>query len=175
MNSDKPVKIRRERPSDYGEVECLVKTSFATNADDDRTTHDYLNKLRTTDEFIPELSMVADKDGVIIGQVVLYKTALTTPTGKRTELVLSPISVHPNYFRLGIARAMIEAALHKAKDMGFGAVFLCGNPNVYDKLGFVPSYRYNIYHKADAGAEWSMVRELYDGALDGISGTVDTV
>ena len=175
MSLGKFMKIRRERPSDYDEVERLVKTSFAANADDDGTTHDDLNELRAKDVFIPELSLVAEKDGAIIGQVVLYKTDITTPNGKRTELLLSPICVHPKSFRQGVARAMTEEALRKAKNIGFGAVFLCGDPDVYGKLGFVPSYRYNIFHKTDAAAEWSMVRELYNGALDGISGTVNTI
>ena len=36
---------------------------------------------------------------------------------------------------------------------------------------------YNIFHKDDESktADWSMVRELFDGALNGISGTVDTI
>jgi len=170
--------IRQERPSDYDKVRQLVKTSFATNEDDDGTTHYYLDELRKKDVFIPELSLVAEiDDGAIIGQVVLYKTAISTPQGIITELLLSPICVHPGYFRNGIARAMTEEALCRAKEMGFNAVFLCGNPKVYSKLGFLPTYRHNIFHKTDKSktAEWSMVRELHSGALSGVSGIIDTI
>jgi len=170
--------IRQERPSDYDKVCGLVKDSFATNEDDDGTTHDYLNELRTKDVFIPELSLVAeDEAGTIIGQILLYKTVVSTAQGELTELLLSPISVHPNHFKKGIARAMTEEALRIAKEMGFGAVFLCGDPKIYSRLGFEPTYRYNIFHKTDESgtAQWCMVRELYDGALCGVSGTVDTV
>jgi len=167
--------IRQERPSDYEEVYQLVKVSFESNERTDGTVPDYLNELRTKDVFIPELSLVAENDGAIVGQIVLYKTDITTPQGKHTELLLSPICVHPNYFRQGIARAMTEEALTRAKDMGFGAVFLCGNPDFYCKLGFVPTYQHKIFHKSNASAEWSMVRELYADALCGIAGTIDTV
>ena len=168
--------IRRETSRDYDEVYNLVKVSFATTSYSDSTEPDYLNGLRKKDTFIPELSLVAESDdGKIIWQIVLYKTVITAPQGGLTELLLSPISVHPDYFRRGIARAMIDEALRIAGGMGFRAVFLCGDPEIYSKLGFVPSYRYNIFHKNDAAAEWSMVRELYSGALNGISGTVDTV
>jgi len=162
--------IRQETPSDYAEVYRLVKLSFATNADDDGIVPDYLNALRKKDTFIPELSLVAEIDGKLVGQIVLYKTTFG-------ELLLSPICVHPDYFRRGIARAMVDEALRIAKGMGFRAVFLCGNPEIYGRLGFVPTYKYNIFHKTDESktAEWSMVRELYDGALDGITGTIDTV
>ena len=45
------------------------------------------------------------------------------------------------------------------------------------KFGFMPSYRYGIFHKNDELkiAEWSMVRELYSGTLNCITGIVDTV
>ena len=172
--------IRQELPSDYDEVYQLVKESFSTVYTDpaESDEHDYLNELRKKDCFVPELSLVAeDEDGKIVGQVVLYKTVITTPQGELTELLLSPICVYPSYFRRGIARAMIEEVLKKAKGMGFRAVFLCGDPETYSRLGFVPSYSYNICHVDDdtKTAEWSMVRELYDGALSGISGTVDTI
>jgi len=90
--------IRQEKPSDYDEVYQLVKKSFATNSDDDGTTHDYLNELRKKDTFVPELSLVAEHDGgTIIGQVVLYKTIITAAQGEFIELLLSPICVHPAY------------------------------------------------------------------------------
>lgn len=170
--------IRQERPEDYNEVYQLVKTSFGTTPDEDGTTQDYLNEIRQKDVFIPELSLVAENDdGAIVGQIVLYKTTITTSGGELIQLLLSPICVRPDYFRRGIARTMVDEALGIAKNMGFGAVFLCGYSEIYGKMGFVPTYRYNIFHKDDASkiAEWSMVRELYEGALDGVFGVVDTV
>jgi len=172
--------IRQEKPADYEQVYQLVKTSFSTvNTDgEEPDEQDYLNELRGKDVFIPELSLVAEQDDDrIIGQVVLYKTVITTQQGELTELLLSPICVHPDYFRRGIARAMIDEALRIASNMGFRAVFLCGDPETYKRLGFTPSYRYNIFHKDDTlkTADWSMIRELYNGALNGISGTVDTI
>jgi len=170
--------IRKETPADYKEVYQLVRESFATNADDDGTTHDYLNELRKKDVFIPELSLVAEhSDGTLIGQIVLYKTAINTAQGENNQLLLSPICVHPAFFRQGIARAMVDEAMGIAKDMDFKAVFLCGNPVIYGKMKFLPTYRFEIYHKDDKAqtAEWSMVRELYEGALNGIKGIINTI
>ena len=168
------MQIRQEQRADYAEVYELVKTSFATASYADGTEADYLNSIRKKDAFIPELSLVAvHESGKIIGQIVLYETKITTPEQLLTELVLSPICVHPDYFRRGIARALIEQALAKAK--GYNAVFLCGEPEIYRKLGFVPSFEYGIYHINDAerNAEWCMACELVDGALSGVTGTID--
>ena len=167
--------IRQECPSDYDEVYRLVRRSFATAAHSDGTEADYLNEVRKKDAFIPELSLVAELDSKIIGQVVLYKTDITTSGGTITELVLSPICVHPDYFRQGIARAMVEQALRLAKNMGYTAVFLCGEPEIYRRFGFVPSYEFGIFHVMDPeqNAEWCMARELAEDALNRITGTVN--
>jgi predicted N-acetyltransferase YhbS len=170
--------IRQEKPSDYDKVCELVKRSFATNEDDDGTTHDYLNELRNKDCFIPELSLVAEhENGEIIGQIVLYKADIVTKDKTITELVLSPICVSPDYFNRGIARKMAEKSFEIAKELGYKAVFLCGEPKIYSRLGFSPTYKRSIYHVWDKekNADWCMVRELVDGALDGISGTIDIV
>jgi len=172
------MKIRQERPTDYDKVYELLKISFATVSHNDGTEQDYLNELRKKDTFIPELSFVVENDdGKIIGQIVLYKTNITTSNGELTELLLSPISVHPNFFRKGIARAMIEKSFSEAKKLGYKAVFVCGDSKIYKKFGFKPSYEYNIYHILDDSkeAEWSMVYELVERALNDISGIVNTV
>ena len=111
----------------------------------------------------------------MIGQIVLYKTNITTYDNIYTELLLSPISVHPEFFRRGIARAMMMEAFRIAKNMGFTSVFLCGNPDFYHKFGFRASYEYEIFHIADKTkkAEWCMALELTPGALKGKIGTIN--
>ena len=170
------MRIRQERISDYPEVNELVKISFAASSHSDGTESEYLDGLRKKDVFIPELSLVAElESGKLAGQIVLYKTNIAAPGRTIAALVLSPICVHPDYFRQGIARAMMEEAFTIARKMGYASVFLCGDPDFYKKTGFRPSYEYHIYHITDTqrNAEWCMVRELIDGALKNISGTVN--
>ena len=108
------MKIRQETPADYAEVYELVKISFATSTNEGEW--DYLNEVRKKAAFIPELSLVAENDdGRLVGQIVLYKTDITTPEGAVTQLLLSPISVHPDYFRRGIATAMMKEAFQIAQ------------------------------------------------------------
>ncbi len=170
------IKIRQEVPCDYAEVYELVKKSFATSSYSDGTEQDYLNELRKKDTFIQELSLVSENDeGKLIGQIVLYKMKIVSAEKEFVELVLSPICVHPDYFRRGIARALMEKAFEIAKNMDFKAVFLCGDPSFYRKIGFKPTFEYNIFHIDDKlrNAEYCMAHELIDGALRDISGTID--
>lgn len=163
--------LRQETPVDYPEVHRLVYKAFATENEFDVAC--YLEEVRSKDTFVPELSFVATlANGKIVGQITLYKTDIITDTDRITQLVLSPISVLPEYFRKGIAGKMIAFALQKAKKMGYIAVFLQGNPRFYEKFRFEPTYKYNIYHETDKekNADHCMVNILKPGALDGITG-----
>lgn len=170
------MEIRQETPADYDEVFSLVKESFATTSHSDGTEAEYLNEIRGMKEFIPELSLVAlSDDNKIIGQIVLYETIIKTEHNEITELVLSPLSVHPDYFKKGIARALMEESFLIAKGMGYRAVFLCGDYDFYKKIGFKPSCDYGIFHVNDneKNADWCMVRELEDDFLNSVNGTID--
>lgn len=166
--------IRQEQPKDYDEVYELVKMSFATSTNEGEW--DYLNEVRKKDTFIPELSLVAENDDEkLLGQIVLYKTDIIASDNVYTELLLSPISVHPDFFRRGIARAMMAEAFQIAKSMGFTSVFLCGEPDFYHRFGFKGSYEYGVFHIADKTkkAEWCMALELVPGALKDKKGTIN--
>ena len=167
--------IRQETPQDYDAVYKMVKASFATASCSDGTEADYLNNLRTKEYFVPELSLLAVENNITVGQIVLYRTPIQLPDKTLTELVISPLSVHPDYFRRGIATALVNAGITQAQKMGYKAAFLCGEPAFYQKLGFVATYNYGIYHVKDKLAAWCMVKELASGFLNAFSGTVSTV
>ena len=131
--------------------------------------------MRKKPGFVPELSLVAEEEGRILGQIVLYETRIETDHDPVTALVLSPISVHPEHFRRGIATAMMEQAFAIAAEMGYPAVFLCGEPAFYQKLAIVPSHQLVVRHVADPEAAWCMARELRGGALERTSGAIDIV
>ncbi len=167
--------IRQETREDYNEVYNLVKQAFETTSHCDGTEQDYLNTIRKKDSFIPELSLVAIENDIIVGQIVLYKMKITCYDSTITQLVVSPLSVLPTHFGQGIGSKLLEVGCEKAKELGYKAAFLCGDYSYYSKLGFAPTYQYHIYHinDKDKYANWCMVKELESGYLNEISGTVD--
>ena len=60
--------IRQETADDYGEVYNVVKSAFASAEHSDGTEQDLVEKLRKSAGFVPELSLVAEKDGKIVGE-----------------------------------------------------------------------------------------------------------
>ncbi len=135
---------------------------------------DLIAEERQKETFVPELSLVAVlDDGTIIGEIALHKTDIATKSGNITQLVLSQSAVLPKYRKKGIMRLLVEYALDQAKNMGYGAVFLGGNPKLYSRYGFEASSKYGIYHKdrEQWGDEGFMVYKLKPDALDGVTGT----
>jgi len=161
--------IRRERPSDYAEVYELVKTSFSTvyTGGTEPDEQDYLNELRGKDCFIPELSLVAEHDhGRLIGQIVLYKTIITTPKEELVELLLSPICVHPDYFRQGIGLQAMKFAFGKTQELGKRFIslwVLVENEDTirfYEQCGFKADGKIGIQNRGKPVEAIRMIKDL---------------
>ena len=175
INKSKVI-IRPEKPSEYEEVNKLIFEAFTEqhNVEIGRFMMEHFIEERKKDTFIPELSIVAVlENGIIVGEVALHETDIITDNGRITQLVLSQSAVLPEYRMQGIMRRLVEYALEKAEKMGYGAVFLGGNPNLYGRFGFEPSSAYGIYHenRKKWGDEGFMVCILKAGVLDDVTGT----
>ncbi len=173
---NKKVIIRTEYQSEYEEVNEIIYEAFAEQhgIETGKFMMEHFMKERQKETFVPELSLVAVlDDGTIIGEIALHETDIITETGKNTQLTLSQSAVLPKYRMRGIMRMLVEYALDKAQKMGYGAVFLGGNPKLYARYGFEPSSKYEIYHenRKKWGDEGFMVCILKSDTLDGVTGT----
>lgn len=170
------ITIRPELPDEHEQVNQLIYTAFTESYGIKTGTFmlDYFKAERIKDTFISEFSLVALlEDGKIVGQITLYETDVITATCRITQLVLSQSAVLPEYRMRGIMRELVTTALSKAKELGYKAVFLGGNPALYGRFGFEPSYHYGIYHenRKHWGDEGFLVCKLIPDALEGITGT----
>ncbi len=90
--------------------------------------------------------------------------------------MLTPVAVKTELQRQHISKELIEFGFEKAKKMGYQAVIVEGNPRNYNPRGFETSCKYGILPGETVHLprpECLMVKELQDGALQGIQGTVD--
>lgn len=163
--------IRQENINDYTEIYELVKTAFETDEVRDGHEQDLVNEFRKSSKYIPELALVAEDDGKIIGYIMLTKTYVENEGQKSEVLYLAPVAVAEEYRKQKVGSQLINAAMEKARDMGYKAVFLAGNPAYYNWFGFVPTIRYGIKCNIEIPEELFeniMVCELYPQALDGV-------
>jgi putative acetyltransferase len=86
---------------------------------------------------VPELSLVAEEDGRIVGHVMLSYAGLE---GTDTRLLqLSPLSVAPDRHRSGIGSALVRESLRLADERGEPLVLVLGHPPYYPRFGFRPA------------------------------------
>lgn len=165
------IKLRAEQPADYRETENVTREAFWNHFSPGCNEHYLLHVMRDSPAFVPELDIVAECDGRIVGNVVCMKGVIEGDDGMKYEvLTLGPISVLPEYQRKGIGGKLIERVREVAREMGFRAVLLCGDPDYYLYQGFVPAELLGIRTVDDMYAMALHVCELSEGALSGVRG-----
>jgi putative acetyltransferase len=122
--------IRSERPGDEDAIRAVETAAFARNREPE-----IVDDLRAGDEYIPELSLVVEEQGALVGHVIVSRGHVE-PSGDRI-LLLGPIGVVPERQGEGIGSALVEAALAGARDLGATCVVLIGSPAYYERFGFV--------------------------------------
>jgi putative acetyltransferase len=168
--------IATEAPSEFAEIYELVREAFLTAQHADGDEHDYVNKLRESNNYLPQLAFTVKSDKAIIAHIMLTRMYITTKLGKNEALLLSPICVQLDYRNKGIGGMLIRHSLEAAKKEGYNAVFLVGNPEYYGRFGFVPTINCNITAIGDLPAKYTMVTELTPGFLTALgAGTVSIV
>ena len=85
------------------------------------------------DDVIPQLSLVADRDGDLVGHVVCSRATVEA----RAVAALGPIAVDPRSQREGVGLAMMHAVLSAADALDVPLVGLLGSPEYYSRFGFV--------------------------------------
>ena len=167
--------IRLERESDFRNVENLTREAFWNIYRPGCTEHYVLHCYRNNPDFIPELDFVMETDGVLMGHVMFSKAQILADDGRIIPiLTFGPISIAPDYKRKGYGLVLLKYALGKAKEMGFGAIFMEGNIDFYKHAGFVLASSLNIHYHAEpreSQVPYFLGQELQEGYLAGIEGT----
>ncbi len=165
--------IRRETPEEFSQIYSLVKVAFQTAKVTDGKEQDFVNQLRGSGNYIPELALVAEENGKLIGHIMLTKTYIVNRGNKFETLLLAPISVALEYRNRGVGSNLIKENFKLAKEMGYTSVLLVGDPAYYHRFGFKAAVNFGIKHIHNIPDENVMACELVPDALYGISGTAD--
>ncbi len=167
--------IRQEQPEDYEEIYKLVKIAFETAAVKDGDEQDYVAELRNGSCYIPDLALVAVEGNILIGHIMLTGTELISGEECHGELVLSPLSVALQHRKQGIGGALITECLRIAREKGYSAVFLCGDPEYYKRYGFRSASDFGIRNAGNLPQRYVMTYELYPNALKNKAGSINIV
>lgn len=162
------ITIRQEEERDFPVVYRVVKEAFADMPMASGDEPDLVNRLRGSTAFIPELSLVAEVDGELVGHILFTRMLI----GDHPALTLAPVAVLPEWQGRGVGSRLIEAGHRIAREMGFLSVILVGHEHYYPRFGYIPAGSKGITAPFDVPADAFMVLELVPGGLAGVSGMV---
>lgn len=164
--------IRQETEADFRDVFSLIEAAFRDVEISDHDEHFLVGRLRKSDAFVPELSLIATIDEKIVGHILLTKLVIRGAANETEALALAPVSVLPAHQGKGIGAKMITEAHRIAKEMGFGSILLVGHAKYYPRFGYGPASRFGIQFPFDAPDEVCMAIELEPDSLKDATGTV---
>jgi putative acetyltransferase len=126
------VVIRPERDADHPAIAAVVRAAFVAQTDDVAA---FVERIRASKEFIPELALVAEDSSGVIAHVMLSWVGVEG--GSRTRILnLTPMSVRPDRQRLGVGTRLVWDALGRAEKAGEPAVMVEGVSAYYPRFGF---------------------------------------
>lgn len=161
------MRIRREAAGDAEEIYRVVKSAFEHAEHRDGNEQELVAALRESAAFVPELSLVAEMDGRIVGHILFTKIEI----GGHTELALAPLSVLPQYQRQGVGTALMREGHRIAKTLGYHYSVVLGSETYYPRAGYAPAKCFGIEAPFEVLDENFMALKLADDA-EKIYGTV---
>lgn len=165
--------IRTERPEDFPGIYDLVKRAFETAAVSSGDEQNFVNNLRESEAYIPELALVAEENGELIGHIMISHKTIEADGQEFPILYVAPLSVALEHRRQGVGSELMREGLRLARELGHKSVILVGDPAYYHRFGFKTAAQFGIHDTHGIPEENVMVCELIEGALDGVSGTVE--
>jgi predicted N-acetyltransferase YhbS len=156
------VTVRQERKTDHDAVYAVIKTAFASAEHSDGNEQDLVTALRDSGSFVPELSLVAEEYGRIVGHILFTKADVDG----HTVLALAPLSVLPPYQRKGIGQALMAEGHRIATKLGFDYSVVLGHAGYYPKAGYRSASRFGIKAPFDVADENFMAIKLNPGAAE---------
>ena len=165
--------IRQETEKDFKEVYKLVKDAFETARVSNGKEQDFVNEIRASEKYIPELSLVAEEQKKLIAHIILSKFNIKGCADPKIKpLLLGPVCVMLGYRNEKIGENLINKSLEIAKKIGYNCVFLVGDPNYYYRMGFRQAIEYGIKCEDKIESKYVLATELIPETLKDIKGTI---
>lgn len=160
--------IRNEKEEDYKIVEEITRNAFYNLYVPGCVEHYLVHIMRQHEDFIPALDFVAELDGQVIGNIMYTKAKLVDEEGcEKAILTFGPVSIAPEYQRMGYGKRLIEHSFEQAVSLGYDVIVIMGSPMNYVSRGFKSCKKYNVCLENGKYPAAMMVKELIPNALDG--------
>jgi putative acetyltransferase len=146
--------LRPARPDDHDAIVAVTAAAFKGEAE----------ALRVVHELEPEISIVYEDDGTVVGHTMLTRMEM----GEHRPFQLSPLSVAPSHQNRGLGSALVREVLRLADEGGEPLILILGNPAYYHRFGFEPATPLGLEAPREFGDAWMAAKlTAYDPAVRG--------
>jgi predicted N-acetyltransferase YhbS len=170
------MEIRTVKKEEYSFIEDFVYEIFKnTDYSNGAAEKALVREIREKHYYIPQLDLVVEEEGVIIGHFILSKLPISNKF-ENEILMLSPVSVAMNKQRQGVGKYMLQEGIKLAVKMGYKGIIVEGDYRYYQRFGFRTSTEFGIYaskKNLPPSDEYLMAMELSENGLVNVSGEVD--
>ena len=164
------IEIRAERPEEAHSVEEMTRRAFWNKFRMGCDEHYLTHVLRNHEDYLPELSRVAVKDGKVIG-AIMYSRSWVEDGDRRYETVtFGPLCVEPEWHGAGVGEMLMRETLPLAAQAGYPGVIIFGSPDYYPRMGFKANDIFGITTADGKNFPAFMGCELREGGMVGIHG-----
>jgi putative acetyltransferase len=146
--------IRCETPSDYTLIAEVNTLAFGQENE-----AKLIDKIRCSDRYIPELSLVAEVENVVVGHILFSYIDLVEEETLQV-IALAPLAVHPQFQKQGIGSKLVQVGLEIADAKQEAVVIVLGHPHFYNRFGFQASVNYKIASPFPVPEDVFMVKAL---------------
>ena len=106
------------------------------DANEGKTVRALVEEIRSKHYYLPELELLmCDAEDEVIGYAMFSRFHLEVKYEDEL-LLLSPVAVKTELQRQHISKELLEFGLNKARELGYQAVLVEGNPRNYRSRGF---------------------------------------
>lgn len=154
------IRIRRAEPGDVKEVYELIRTAFAEAEHSDGDEQDLVERLRKSEEYIPDLDLVAVDGKRVVGHILFTRLGL----GATRALALAPLAVLPSLQQSGIGTALLQEGHRVACELGFAVSVVLGSEHYYPRVGYQAASLFGIKAPFDVPDENFMALSLQKNA-----------
>ena len=131
--------VRPEQPGDFDGVRRTVQLAFGRVNE-----ADLVERVRESDYYVPELALVAEREGEVVGHALFSYVELRARESSLAVLSLAPLAVRPDAQHKGTGVALVERGLAAAETRREPLVVVLGNPRYYTRFGFEPARPHGI-------------------------------
>ncbi len=150
--------IRKVHQNAFGQSEGETISQLAIDILEDKTA-------------LPILSLVAEQDNEIIGNVIFSSVNIEGTEGI-SAYILAPLAVIKNKQSTGIGTKLINQGLEILRKRDAEIVLVYGDPNYYIRTGFKAGHNLKAPYKLEYPEEAWMAQELVENILTKTQGTI---